>query len=135
MNSNGVRDDVERKIYFRYKRPIIQAFMMQCARFFPKQLVNPKQAAVSPELKDEEWNLFSCKGYLRNKGITIPKGSIDFIENSYVNTKERFNSYVLFNQASSGKTYRIPIHSKDQKAENCDFNITLILEMEKQGGK
>ena len=46
-NNNGVRDDVERKIYFRYKKPVIQAYMMQSAKSYRKILDNPIVAATS----------------------------------------------------------------------------------------
>lgn len=135
-NHNGVRDDVERKIYFIYKRPIIQAYMMQFAQRFQKQLINPEQSAISEQTERAAWNQYSCEGYLsRSYHIKLPWDAVDFIENNFINTRERLEDYMKFNVASSGRNFQMPVHSKDLKAENCDFNITLMLEMEQKGGK
>lgn len=130
VNNNGVRDDVERKIYFQYKRPVEQAYMMQYAVRYQKVLENPTFAASSEELEKENWNQYSCKGYLRLQGIQVPNNSVEFMEESYFNTKERMRAYIEFNEASSGGTYHIPL-PRDAKKENCNFNITKMLEMEK----
>ena len=131
-NNNGVRDDVERKIYFQYKRPIEQAFMMQYAVRYPKVLADPVAAASSEELQKENWNQYSCEGYLDEQmGITIPGKVVDFMENAYFNTRERMRAYIKYNEASSGGVYHIPFHDEDMKKENCDFNVTKMLEMEK----
>ena len=39
-------------------------------------------------------------------------------------------AYIEFNDAMSGGVYHIPFHDKDMQKENCDFNITQMLEME-----
>ena len=131
-NNNGVRDDVERAIYFRYQRPIEQAFMMQYATRYPIVLEDPEGAAASKPLEQEHWNLYSCWGYLdRFKNIEMPDDDVDFMENAYFNTRERMKAYIKFNDAMSGGVYHIPIHDKDMQKENCDFNITMMLEMEK----
>ncbi len=130
-NDNGVRDDVERSIYLQFKRPIDQAYLMQYATRHPKVLKDPIAAAESQELQDKWWKLASCWGYLkRQKNRLMPSNSVDFMENAYFNTPERMRAYIKFNQAMSGGSYSIPIHDKDLKAENCDFNITQMLEME-----
>ncbi|WP_345969268.1 hypothetical protein WCX72_07820 [Sulfurimonas sp. HSL1-6] len=135
-NSNGVRDDVERKIYFTYHRPIDQAYMMQFAKNFQKRLINPEQSAVSEETQNAYWTQYSCRGYLHFfKNIRVPRDSVDFMENNYINTRDRMRAYMKFNAASSGRNYPIPVQDDELKAENCDFNITLMLEKEKQGGK
>ncbi|WP_294962708.1 hypothetical protein [Sulfurimonas sp.] len=131
-NNNGVRDDVERKIYFQYKRPIEQAFMMQYAVRYPKVLEDPVGAAASEELQKEMWNQYSCEGYLdEQNGIVMPNNIVDFMEVAYFNTKERMRAYLEFNQAMSGGSYSMPIHDEDLKVENCNFNIDELLEMEK----
>jgi hypothetical protein len=131
-NNNGVRDDVERKIYAVYTKPIEQAYMMQYAVRYPKVLEDPVAAAKSEELEKEHWNLYSCKGYLIEQLETyMPEDSVSFMENAYFNTKERMRAYIEFNEASSGGVYNIPFHDEDMQKENCDFNITKMLEMEK----
>ena len=126
-NNNGVRDDVERKIYFRYKRPIEQAFMMQDAKIYPQTLEDPVAAAASQELEKENWNIATCDVYLILQGIKLR--SVDFMEESYFNTKERIRAYIEFNEASSGGVYNMPL-MRDANKENCDFNITKMLEMD-----
>ena len=127
-NDNGVRDDVERKIYVNYTKPIEQAFMMQDAKSYPKILNNPIIAATSEEVEQENWNYYSCIGYLRRvKGIRRPKGTVEFLENAYMNTRERIRAYIEFNEASSGGVYSMPIHDEDLKPENCDFDVEAVL--------
>jgi hypothetical protein len=131
-NNNGVRDDVERKIYLTYKKAIEQAYMMQGAKRFQKILDNPIVAATSQETQDEMWKQYSCIGYLRRiKNIKVPRTIVEFWENSYMNTKERIKAYIEFNEASSGGVYSIPVHDKDLKKENCDFDVDAVLEMDK----
>jgi hypothetical protein len=129
-NDNGVRDDVERKIYAVYKRPIEQVYMMQDAKIYPQTLEDPVAAAQSKELEQENWNIYTCNGYLNHElNIIIPRNNVDFMENAYFNTKERIRAYIEFNEASSGGVYNIPLPRDDNK-ENCDFNVTKMLEME-----
>jgi len=131
-NNNGVRDDVERKIYAVYKRPVEQAYMMQDAKWYPQTLEDPVAAAKSKELEKEHWNLYSCNGYLEdNIGIKLSDNTVSFMENAYFNTKERMRAYIEFNEAMSGGVYHIPMHDEDFRRENCDFNTTKMLEMEK----
>lgn len=130
-NHNGVRDDVERRIYFVYTRPIEQAYMMQSAKLYPKTLENPVAAASSEELEKELWNNAVCEGFLRNyKDVSLGSQTVTFMEESYFNTKERMRAYIKFNEASSGGVYDMP-SLEDYKASNCDFNVTKLLEMEK----
>ncbi len=128
-NNNGVRDDVERKIYFEYKRPIEQAYMMQYAVRYPKLLEDPVAAAVSEELKKEHWNLATCDVYLIIQGIEVFK-TVEFMEDAYFNTKERMRAYLEFNEAMSGGVYSMPL-MRDANKDNCEFNIDELLEMEK----
>ena len=128
-NDNGVRDDVERKIYAVYKRPVEQAYMMQYAIRYPQTLKDPVAAAKSKELEKEHWNLYSCKGYLRKAKIAIPTNSVSFMENAYFNTKERMRAYIEFSEAMSGGVYNIPL-PRDADEANCDFNVTKMLEIE-----
>lgn len=127
-NNNGIRDDVERKIFVAYNRPIEQAFMMQSARLYPQTLEDPVAAGESEELRAEEWKEASCGSYLRRNSIRIVN-TVGFLEDAYFNTRERMRAYMEFNQAMSGGTYSMPIHDKDVKKENCDFNVTKMLEM------
>lgn len=131
-NHNGVRDDVERKIYFTYKKPVIQAFMMQSAKSYPKYLENPIASAKAQETQDEMWKEGSCSGYLRRvKKIEMPSvEGLKFLSDAYMNTKERIKAYIEFNEASSGGSYSIPL-LRDYKEESCDFNVEEMLEMEK----
>ena len=127
-NDNGVRDDVERKIFAKYKRPIEQAFMMQYAVRYPKILEDPIGAATSEEFKIEHWNLSTCDVYLILQGIEI-SNTVDFMEDAYFNTKDRIGAYLEFNQAMSGGVHSMPL-LRDADKENCKFNIDELLGME-----
>lgn len=129
VNNNGVRDDVERKIYFQYKRPVEQAYMMQEAKIYTKTLEDPVVAAASEELEKEHWNFSTCDVYLITQGIEV-SNPVKFMEEAYFNTRERMRAYMEFNEASSGGVYHMPL-LRDAKKENCNFNIDELLEMEK----
>ena len=123
---------MERKIYLTYKKAIERAYMMQGAKKFQKILNNPVGIAESGEAQQDTWKQFSCLGYLEDfRNIEIPISIVEFWENSYMNTKERIKAYIEFNEASSGGVYSIPIHDKDLKKENCDFDVDAMLEMDK----
>ncbi len=102
--------------------------MMQDAKIYPYILENPIATATSEEFEKEHWDTATCDGYLMSQNIEILK-PIDFMENSYFNTKERMRAYIEFNVASSGRVFHIPLPRDDNK-ENCDFNITKMLELE-----
>jgi len=131
-NHNGVRDDVERKIYFRYKKPVIQAFMMQSAKSYTQSLADPIASAKAEATKGAMWKEGSCSGYLEVvEKIEMPHiEGIKFLNNAYMNTKERIRAYIKFNEALSGGSYSIPL-PRDYKKESCDFNIEEMLEMGK----
>jgi hypothetical protein len=131
-NNNGVRDDVERKIFATYDKAIEQAYMMQGAKSYQKILDNPTGMAESGEAQQDTWKEFSCSGYLRRiRKIDIPVSEVEFMENIYVNTKERIRAYIEFNEAMSGGSYSMPVLRKDLKKENCDFDVDKMLEMSK----
>ena len=130
-NNNGVRDDVERKIFATYDKAIEQAYMMQGAKKYQKYLENPVGIAESGEAQQDTWNQYSCLGYLEEfENIEIPR-SAKFFNEAYMNTKERIRAYIEFNEAMSGGSYPIPMHDKDLKKENCDFDVDAMLEMDK----
>ncbi len=128
LNNNGVRDDVERKIFFHYKRPIEQAFVMQDAPWYQKVLKDPISAAVSEDLQKELWNLSTCKGYLILQGIKI-SNIVEFMEEAYFNTKDRMRAYIEFNQAMSGGVYSMPL-LRDANKDNCEFDVDELIGME-----
>jgi len=128
-NDNGVRDDVERKIYAVYKRPVEQVYVMQEAKLYPKYIKDPVAAAKSKELEKEHWFSEACEGYLRVFQNAKTEKSVEFMENTYYNTKERMQAYIEFNEASSGGVYNIPL-LRDYNESACDFNVTKMLEME-----
>jgi hypothetical protein len=128
-NDNGVRDDVERKIYAVYKRPVEQVYVMEEAKLYPKYIKDPVAAAKSKELEKEHWFSEVCEGYLRVFQDAKTEKSVEFMENAYFNTKERMRAYIEFNEASSGGVYNIPL-LRDYNESACDFNVTKMLEME-----
>ncbi|MCF6201091.1 MAG: hypothetical protein L3J42_03020 [Hydrogenimonas sp.] len=133
VNNNGVRDDVERWIYNRYKdmHPIHIDIAMQEARadklILEKQ---PKTKAEAMKIKDEVDKPVYCQGYYKyeakyfNEPILIKENVADeyFRSKIYFNTKERMEVYGQYDTLLSGDSYAL-LDGKDmQKA--CDFNTS-----------
>ena len=127
-NGNGVRDDVERKIIDRYKaEPIKIEVQMADVRVFQKILENPIGNAEVLQKKISK-NI-SCEMYLLHQDIDLEEDSIDFIENSTFNTKQRVKAYLQYNQALSGGVYGSS--RSDYNAQACDFDVEQMLKDKK----
>jgi hypothetical protein len=132
VNSNGVRDDVERWIYEEYKdkHPIHIDIAMQAARGY--KLVIQKQPKTKSEamsiMKEVEKAVY-CEAYYKydaeflNEPLLITKNidSRDFRHKIYFNTQERINSYIQYDTLLSGDSYTLP--SFEEEKEACSFNI------------
>ena len=128
VNDNGVRDDVERWIYEKYKdkHPIHIDIGMQTGRAYKLVLEHPEKAK-------EIHNIVSapvfCEGYFRvfadMFGDTkyIQKKILDTqFDNIYFNISERTNAYLQYQQYLSGDIYLVPRPSKGKNF--CDFDIS-----------
>jgi len=132
-NNNGVRDDVERWIYNKYKdkHPIYIDIAMQAARGY--RLVLEKQPRTKTEamsiMKDVERAIY-CEMYYSmnadefNEPLLVQE-DIDtkyFRHKIYFDTKDRMNIYIRYDSLFSGDSYTLP-RAKDRKAM-CDFNTS-----------
>ena len=128
-NENGVRDDVERWIYFTYKdkHPIHIDIAMQAGRAWQKVLEDPTKAK---EIHDFVSAPGDCELYYMNDAKyfnepVLVKEEIDtkyFRKNIYFNTEEREKAYLQYDELLSGDSYILP-KSEERKAL-CDFNTS-----------
>ena len=139
-NDNGVRDDVERWIYDRYKdeHPIMIPLRMQTSRAYQKIIVDPSKAKETTKIMETaeycEWAFTSLSAnYFSRKPLVLiePEDAIkEDKEMKYVqyNTTQRARAYGLYNQKLSGGVYELA-DENDKWIENCDFNTTKYIEM------
>jgi len=113
VNNNGVRDDVERWIYKKYKdkHPIYIAIMMQAARASKKILTDPEREGRAQE--NETSKVLDCSSYYRTDAtyfgdknlITEPIDFPYFWHAIYFNTKERKEKLEQMSLAASGGVF------------------------------
>jgi len=132
VNDNGVRDDVERWIYERYKdkHPIHIDIAMQAARGY--KLVLEKQPKTKEEAKvirSEVDSIITCEGYYMvyakyfNEPLLLKERIDNVVEYKYYNTDQRKKTYIEYDELLSGDTYptaKIDINMKNA----CDFNTS-----------
>jgi len=140
VNDNGVRDDVERWIYDRYKdeHPIMIPLKMQVARAYQKIIVDPSKAKETTKIMETaeycEWAFTSLSAnYFGRKPLVLiePEDAIkEDKEMKYVqyNTTQRARAYGNYNQKLSGGVYELE-YPNEKWIENCDFNTTKYIEM------
>jgi len=129
-NNNGVRDDVERKVYSTYSKAIQRAVMMQAFREKQKMLTDPDILNNAKIWAESTWKAFSCKNHLADSGkMQYIKSSTmsKYVEDNQFNTKERVKLYIEYNQALSGGVYSI----QNGILQDCEFNIDKVLKMDK----
>lgn len=122
VNDNGVRDDVERKIYLEHELEIERQYLMMVA----KQAI--KALCASDLIENaKQWERLDnygdgCKSYIFDEyGINL-YGNVDFIEDNIYNTRARIEKYMKYNQALSGGVYWTP--RSYEVESSCDFNVT-----------
>lgn len=128
-NNNGVRDDVERKIYFSYDKEIYRQQLMQDAKLQQAMMLAPDLIENAVEWESKSNYISGCILYLYNKGIAFDENSVDFIEETMFNTKDRIRKYIKYNQALSGGVYGTPPELKIESS--CDFNISKAMDFDK----
>ncbi len=128
INSNGVRDDVERWIVETYKdkHPIYIDIAMQAARAYKLVLEHPERAK---EIHDTVVNApLYCASYYQYDAEEfgdpiLVHGRIDVpVKSKYFNTKSRSKIYWKYDKLLSGDSYPLP-KSWDMK-KFCDFNTS-----------
>ncbi len=133
INSNGVRDDVERWIYERYKdkHPIHIDIAMQAGRAYKKVLETPERAKEIHDVINKslycELYYRSCVDYINinEKRILNEQDRIHgkfFRKKVYFNTRERERQYIQYDTLLSGDSYTLIRCSK--RKQLCDFNTS-----------
>jgi len=105
-NNNGVRDDVERKIYEKYPVKLQRTLLMDGARVFQEIAIRP--IAEAKEIVKEVTRVLNCGTYLRRKDERIRSYNFEFVgylENLTYNNQERVRKYLDYNLALSGGSY------------------------------
>ncbi|MEA2110557.1 MAG: hypothetical protein U9P71_00770 [Campylobacterota bacterium] len=129
-NNNNVRDDVERKIYFEFDRPIERAVAMGYAKSYQIELSTPLIKEKAREVTKISERVTLCSEYLEFVlNIPWPDNDLKFPKESTLNTKARIQRYLAYDLLLSGGVYSGPKFS-DINASYCDFNVTKMLEGE-----
>lgn len=125
-NDNGVRDDVERKIYLTYDKRVNQELMMQSLKRHQSMLADPNLIKNAYDWEETSNKDSGCKYYLYDKyDIPFIKNSVHFIEDNTYNSEERIRKYMRYNNALSGGVFGTPTSAEVESS--CDFNVTEAL--------
>jgi len=128
VNNNGVRDDVERKVYATYKKAIERAVMMQAFKTAQAMLADPDLIKNAREWEKKDTKAMDCDAYLYlNKNKPFIKNMGKIINNWQINTEERIKKYFKYDQALSGGVYSIT----DGTLQDCEFDVEKVLEMDR----
>ena len=129
VNGNGVRDDVERKIYFIYDKEIERKMLMQEAKLQQSRLADPdliKNAVVWEKKGDKS---LGCISYIYNTYDIDLYENTDFLSEATFTTKDRARKYMNYNYALSGGVYGMDNNLRVE--DSCDFNVTKALKSDK----
>jgi hypothetical protein len=127
-NSNGIRDDVERKIIKRYKHnKLATALLLSGAKQYQAVLEQPLSNAQ--EIRKEISRVISCKVALIDFDKEIE--SDDFLISTILgdltyNRRDRTEKFLEYNYALSGDSYGGSI-DEERVEVSCDQNIQDIL--------
>lgn len=128
-NNDGVRDDIERKVYATYPKAIQRAVMMQAFRAKQKMLADPDMVDNAKVWEKRVTKYIDCTRYLYmyKKQARISRKEASLISEWQFNNKARVKTYIDYNKALSGGVYSI----NKPKLEDCDFNVDEVLELDK----
>ena len=127
VNGNGVRDDVERKIYEKYPVKLHQSLLMDGAKVFQKITIRPIERAK--ETQKEISRIIDCEIFLGRIDSEISSDSfesISFLENYTFTTKQRVRKYLDYNIALSGGVYGSS--PADWNRNACSQEVRKVLE-------
>jgi hypothetical protein len=132
-NKNGVRDDVERWLIFKYKdhHRIVTEIGFQGAKADQFMLGNPDKPFEARQVIS---SALGCNSYFQtwaqfnNERILIDHNILTSTAYKAMqfNTKERIKAYFAYDKKLSGGVYTVPETSKDYRAA-CSFNINAML--------
>jgi hypothetical protein len=130
-NDNGVRDDVERRIYLEQKKAVDRAVLMQEAKAWQTLFIDPAGDAIATEKRISR--VMECSAFVMFRyGIQLelnkadPIGSLIYIKELTLNTPSRMKAYLQYDQALSGGVYSAsPPWVLDDSV--CDFNVTQVV--------
>ncbi len=128
VNNNGVRDDVERKVYATYKKAIERAVMMQAFRTEQAMLADPDLVKNAEEWEKRDTQAMDCDAYLYlkyNKPFIKKMGQT--IISWQINTEKRVEKYYKYDRALSGGVYSI----NEGTLQDCEFDVERVLEMDR----
>ncbi len=126
VNDNGVRDDVERAIYEKFKSSVRQGILMQTAKAHTKMLADPDGVKHAVKWQPYIASIpIGCNSYLFMKhDVPFDIDSKDYMKNKLYNNKNRLEKYMYYNQALGGGVYG---GNKHDTIDSCDFNVTKAL--------
>jgi len=125
-NNNGVRDDVERKIYEKYPVKLQRALLMDRAKFY--QLTLKSSVSEARKIVKKSISIGNCLLHLKHieqRSVTWREDRT-FIKNLTFNTKERIRKYLDYNLALSGGVYGSS--PSDWNRDACSEEIKQVLE-------
>lgn len=106
-NGNGVRDDVERKIYAKYPKKLHRVILIDRAKFYQQTMIQP--TANAKETQKNATKKINCRLYLMDLDEDIAsddwRENREHIKDLTFNTKERVRKYLDYNIALSGDSY------------------------------
>ena len=127
-NNNGVRDDVEKKIYEKYEKPLHQALLMDRAKFYQQTLAQPLENAKNVQ-KMVSKNI-ACQLYLRRLDNDIKSDSWretrEYVKNLTFDNPQRVRKYLDYNLALSGGSYGSS--PSDWNRDACSAEVVKSLE-------
>jgi len=126
VNGNGVRDDVERKIYLTFNKEVKRQYYMQEARLLQAMLGDPELIQNAHAWQKKNNYDIACGSYLYRKHKVILKlENIQFVEEAVLTTKDRLRKYLKYDRELSGGVYSVP--NEIRVESSCDFNVTEAL--------
>jgi len=130
-NYNGVRDDVEIKIYKNYYNQLQRELLMEGARQFQKILDSERN--MYKQIERDISKVSDCHIYLRDIDKDIKRYDFDFIlflETETFNTLKRSKKYKNYNKILSKGFYSSMILN-DWSINSCNNKIKKILSKKK----
>ena len=130
VNKNGVRDDVERKIYLTFHKEIKRQYYMQEARHLQAMLADPDLIQNAFDWQKKNNYNIACGSYLyRKHNVELKFENIQFIEEVTLTTKNRLRKYLKYDRKLSGGVYSVPNELRVEGS--CGFDVKKALETDR----